>query len=96
MRTHPDKPVPMSLAELWNGIEVPPQMAEFVAQLLQRKATSKELGLGPRAAILDAMIEHEISSARSQLDKLPPVDHDILDAADAVFLELLGVEVTIA
>lgn len=90
MRTHPDKPAPMSLPELWNGVDLPAEMSEFIEDMLERKAKTKELGSGPRVAVLDELIEREIALSRSDLESLPPVDHEVLDAANELFREVVG------
>jgi len=89
MRTHPEKPVPMSLAALMDGVALPAAVGEFIEDLLQRNAKTKEVGRGPRVAALDTLIEEEIELSRPGSEKIPPVAHDILDAANDLFRELV-------
>lgn len=56
---------PMSLPELMAGLDLPSSFRDEVASLLEKKAKSSEVGLGPRQAALDDYIGREMAWGRS-------------------------------
>ncbi len=90
LRTHPEKPVPMNLAELRGGVTLPNKVSEFLDVLLEKKAKTKELGAGPRHAALDALIEQQIDAAKSAIGELPAPSADLIDEANDLFRTLLN------
>jgi len=89
LRTHPDEPVPMALPELRARLVLPVDVSDFLDELLEKKAKTKELGAGQRHRALDALIESEIEQAKTSMGDLPPIDHELVDEANALFRELL-------
>ena len=64
LKEHPHKTVPMTLPELRAGIHLPEDVERFVDELLQKKITTKELGLSPRVGCLDRFIKSEVELAK--------------------------------
>lgn len=85
-----DGRVPMSLAELVNGVRLSGEVLLAIEALLMRKRETRELGEGPRIAILDRFIAQAIADARHML-----ADHDarhsraLLAEADRLFREIV-------
>ena len=65
MRRNPHGRVPMDMAALLAGAEVPADVRAFIDELVERKRVTKELGGGPRIEALDRYIESEIAEART-------------------------------
>ena len=90
LRTRPDAPPPMTLAELHAGLDLPAAVSVYVDELIARKRETKELGTGPRNAALDALIESEFACARDSLLPSPAPTPGLVDAANALFREIVS------
>ena len=89
LRRYPSRPLPMNLAELRAGLDLPSDLSDFLDELLARKAKTRELGEGPRLPALDRLIEAEIAETEAALLELAPPAPDLETAADALFRDLL-------
>lgn len=56
---------PMVFQDLLAGVEIPPPVRAAIDDLLQLKATTSELGTGPRVADLDAWIDAQITETEA-------------------------------
>ena len=89
MRLHPDLPVPMDLAALMEGADLPAAVSALIDELRARKAKTRELGKGPRIAEIDTFLQAEIADATDRLETLPKPDDSLLAEADALFRDLV-------
>jgi predicted nucleotidyltransferase len=89
LRTNSNQPVPMSVPQLRAGLNLPSELSDFFDHLIAQKAVTKELGSGPRNALLDRFIEQEIQLARSSAGTPPPVHPSLIDDANALFRDLV-------
>ncbi len=90
LRTRPDAPVPMNMAELRAGLDLDGEVAPFLNDLARRKAETRELGAGPRIPRLDRLIEDELAAAEHTLSAPPKAIAGELPAiANALFRELV-------
>jgi len=65
MRLHPDQAIaPMHFPTLMSECEAPRDVAEITAELLQRKAITRELGAQPLAPAIATFIDQEFEIAR--------------------------------
>ena len=90
LRLNPDQRPPMNVAALRAGIALPAEIESFLDELIARKAVSKELGEGPRIALLDAFLEEEFARAREANPPKTRPDAQLLAEANALFLELVS------
>lgn len=89
LRAHPQRPLPMNLAQLRASLDLPEALSAFLDDLLARKAETRELGEGTRLPELDALIEAEIAAAQADLDVIAAPTPDLTAAADALFQQLV-------
>ena len=89
MRVKTGEPVPMDLATLQAGVDLPDDVVRFIEDLLARKANTRELGEGNRVDALDKLIEEEIELAKNGLGELPAPGADLIDEANTLFRELV-------
>lgn len=87
LSVHPDQPVPMAMAALRQGLDLPAAVSDFLDDLLRRKAVTRELGSGPRIAALDGLIEQAMAGAGEIVVQSPPAG--LLDDANALFRDLV-------
>lgn len=90
IRHLPDEPVPMALPELVAGIHLSPEVSRVIGNLIERKSRTRELGDGPRIDVLDKLILSEIEFTRHNLGKLPVLGHEMLDAANDLFRDIVN------
>jgi predicted nucleotidyltransferase len=88
MRTHPDAMPPMRFQTLMAESAPPAHVADLVADLIARKAETRELGRAPVPEAIAAFIEAEYALAADTAERTPPAPA-ALDAADALFRNLL-------
>lgn len=90
LRSNPDQRVPMSVPELRPGCDLPDEVSDFLDELLERKRVTRELGKGPRIALLDDFITGEFDLARGpdQEAFVPP--QGLTDGANKIFRSVLG------
>lgn len=89
IRMQSGNPVPMDLPTLRTGVNLPDDVSQFIDDLLVRKATTRELGNGPRVQTLDNFIEGEIDFAKNGLGALPPARANLINEASALFRDLV-------
>ena len=89
LRRHPGKTLPMTLAELVAGLDLPAGLSTFLDELVTRKAMTREMGEGPRLVLLDSLIEGEIARAERSLPETGPPASGLRRQADALFRELV-------
>jgi predicted nucleotidyltransferase len=78
----------MSLPELMAGLDLPASFREEIASLLEKKAKSSEVGLGPRRQALDDYISREMAWGRSS-PVAPRNDPSVRSEAEALFLSIV-------
>ena len=61
----------------------------FLDDLLEKKRVTRELGAGPRQAMLDALILDEFEQAEAATTGPTPRQDSLVAEADALFLDLL-------
>jgi predicted nucleotidyltransferase len=89
LRLSPDKPVPMDLASLISGADMPKAATDLIDVLRARKAVTRELGNGPRMAEIDTFVQAEIADAKARLDTTPEPRPHLLAEANALFRDLV-------
>lgn len=90
LREFPNTPLPMSLPELRSKLTMSVEVSNFIDGLLIKKATTRELGSGPRNSALDNLIEHEFTTCEEMLPSpLAEPKEKHLNAANDLFRELL-------
>lgn len=90
VRMHPDIIPPMNFQELLAGIDVSDELTSALNELLIAKSRSKEVGLAPRVAVIDAFIEAEFDWAREATHGLRAERLELRPDADALFREIVG------
>ena len=71
------------------GLNLSSELSRFFDELIARKAVTKELGSGPRNALLDRFVEQEMEFARESTGESPPVHPALIDEANALFRDLV-------
>lgn len=91
LRTHPDEAVaPMDLPTLLAESAPPAGVADAAAELIARKAVTRELGSGEPPAVLGRYVDDELLRAAERPER-PRADRTAAwAAADAFFLRLVG------
>lgn len=88
LRRNPGSAVPMHLAGLVAGCALPGAVAEVLEELRRLKATTVELGSGPRWPLLDAFIQAELAEPMPMIaDNHCP---DMAARLDAEFHRAIG------
>ena len=87
MRHHPGATPPMHFPTLIAQCDPPAQVGAIVADLIARKAETRELGLAPMPAELAAFVEAEYTIAEAEPKGI--VDTRSHMAADAAFYDML-------
>jgi predicted nucleotidyltransferase len=87
LRHHPGAAVaPMHFPSLVAESDLPPDVAATIAELLARKAVTRELGSGPLPPPIGRLIDEEFAAARLHWPKAPlRVDPPVLAAANDLF-----------
>lgn len=68
LRLHPDEPIaPMHFPTLMLGCDPPADIRSIAADLIARKAVTRELGNAPLPAAIEAFIDAEFATARATL-----------------------------
>lgn len=89
LRMNPDQIPPMRLDALLAGTEPPTEAAQVLAELVARKAETREMGLGPRIPALDALVVSELEAAADAVAEPRAAPADLLERADDLFRWLL-------
>lgn len=89
LRTHPDASVaPMHFPTLMAGCDPPADVAELTADLMRRKAISRELGAEPLPAAIARFIDQEFEIARQEFEgRVPIVSEEARREAERFFRE---------
>lgn len=87
LRAHPDEAVPpMHFATLLAESAPPREVAQLAAELIARKAETRELGRGPLPAPIAAFVEEEFAAARELFETGPVApSEEARERADAFF-----------
>lgn len=88
LRMHDDRP-PMNFQNLRDGTNLPSSVDSFLDDLLEKKRVTRELGAGPRHAMLDALILDEFEQADAATKGPTPRQENLVAEADTLFLSLL-------
>lgn len=90
LRLHPGRSVaPMHFPTLLAESEVGADVADVVADLLARKAVTRELGRAPLPPVVRAFIEQEFGAAEDGFPPPAPASSERREAADALFRRFL-------
>lgn len=89
LRSNPERALPMNLAELRAGLDLPSGLSTFLDEMVTRKAMTHELGDGPRLVLLDALIEEEIARAEQVLPEATAPSADLRQEANGLFRDLV-------
>ena len=87
LRMHETIP-PMNIHDLIDGLVLDATTIDRIAQLLEQKAQTREIGKGPRIPEIDALIEGEFAAARAAPSETKGPDHR--PEADTLFRQILS------
>ncbi|CUS45163.1 MAG: nucleotidyltransferase domain-containing protein [Pseudomonadota bacterium] len=87
MRHHPGATPPMHFPTLIAECDPPPQVRAIIADLIARKAETRELGLAPMPAEIETFVQAEYAIVEAEPKSM--VDARSHAAADAAFHEML-------
>lgn len=89
LRRHPDQAIaPMHLPTLILESETPPPVATVVAELIARKAETREMGSGAIPSVLLAFMQKELEYEMPTPTATAPAAPETRQAADALFAEI--------
>ncbi|MGB0843729.1 MAG: nucleotidyltransferase domain-containing protein [Alphaproteobacteria bacterium] len=90
LRNLKDKPLPMNLQELVNGLTpfLEPDFINLIGELIEQKSVTRELGLGPRIAELDKFIVSEFGQGQNAPSN--SIQQGLRQEADELFLKLVS------
>jgi predicted nucleotidyltransferase len=80
--------VPVRFEALVEGLDLPPELREAVAELLAKKRAGQELDEGPRIPVLSRFLEEEVERLKTAAGTAAPAPGDT-DSLDALFRECL-------
>jgi uncharacterized protein len=80
---------PMHLQALIDGTGLPSATVKSIERLVAAKGQTREMGSGPRIAVLDRLIAAEIAAAAESIEEAPRRQSADLDAADRLFRSLV-------
>jgi len=89
LRLRPEASPPMNFRELLAGIDPPPDLTRALEELLIPKGRSRERGRTPRIAVIDTFMTAEFDRAREAATGSRTGRHDLANAADALFREIV-------
>lgn len=89
IRHHRQLP-PMDLPALLSGSSLDERTSSVIAELVARKAVTREVGGQARLDIIDELCVGEMDAAQALMAPDPPVSEDAYVEADAVFRRLIG------
>jgi len=87
LRLHPGETIaPMHFPTLMEGSEPPADVRDITADLIARKAVTRELGSAQLPAPIETFIDGEFAIARESLPaRSPHIAHEAKEAAEALF-----------
>jgi predicted nucleotidyltransferase len=88
MRTHGKRP-PMALSEVIAQIDLAPDVAEIIDEMIAAKRVTREMGMTPRIAPLDELITDELGRAAAMLGKPKGPKPKDIAAGDVLFREIV-------
>lgn len=89
LKLRPGAPPPMNFNALAEGIDLSPELISKLKELLVLKSRTKELGDGPRIAVIDQFVTSEMEQARELLDSSAPITPDLRVRANELFRALV-------
>lgn len=87
VRLNPERPPPMNIQTMSNGLDLGSETLREIAQLLTLKSTTREAAEGDRIPLLDRLIEDELAYAR--ISRKRRKRHDLLDEANTLFRNIV-------
>ena len=84
-RSHDTGRIPMDLPTLLAEIDLDPALRGLIADLLDRKAQTSELGSGPRIPAIDHFVQDEFHRAAARSPQPPEPDAEVQKMAEALF-----------
>ncbi len=89
IREHPNIPAPMNFQALVKGCDLEASLCSALDALLLAKSKSKEIGLAPRVAVIDAFITSEFDLAREAVKTMKKDKPELLDEANILFRKIV-------
>lgn len=89
IRLNPDKVPPMNFFDLMDGIGLDEDLKHALDALLLAKSKSKEVGLAPRVAIIDAFITAEFDWAKEAVNSIKANRTHRTDDANTLFRDIV-------
>lgn len=89
VRMYPDRIPPMNFQQMLEGLDLSSGLVNALAELLEAKSRSKEIGLARRVTVIDDFIESELALARATQPVPTKRDPDVRSAADHLFRDCL-------
>lgn len=87
---HKNCPPPMLFSDLVE-VELEPKMRPIIDKLLTLKASSSEVGVGPRIDKLNEYIDSTLVNLKETIDALPSDNKSGWEGLNVLFLKMLGV-----
>lgn len=89
LRLHPSRAVvPMMLPRLIQEVEPPVDLRNLVAELIELKAKTREMGRGQAPSSLVAFIQQELDHGAAFAGRTPPVSEEVMKAADYLYASI--------
>ncbi len=89
LRQNDDDRVPMNIAELRAGCDLPADVDAFLDDLIERKRSTKELGQGPRIPALDRFVTAAFAAARERAYSPRRPVKGLFEQANQLFRDLV-------
>jgi len=90
-RLHPDVIPPMNFQALIDGTDLGSDVTQRLADLLEKKSKTKELGNGSREPLIDDLVLSEFEKAREITQTMKPNKTDLRTSVDQLFREIIKV-----
>lgn len=90
VRMNPNMLPPMNFQDLVHGTDIALNLQALIAELLELKAKSSEIGKGDRIPEIDQLILSEFDEAQPNLRDKYPLQITTRDEADQLFRDLIG------
>ncbi len=89
LRLHPGRRPPMQLQALMASTDLADAVSQTIDRLVETKRRTREMGSGPRIAVLDRLIRTEVAAAAKLIAGAPERSADDRAAADRLFRSLI-------
>lgn len=86
---NPDVIPPMNFQELMRGVDLPADLTSLIAELLEKKRVTKEMGEAPRIAQIDEFVLAEFERAKALAIDAPKPDNQLKPEADELFRSIV-------